>query len=124
MTIRERKKALSSVETTERYLKNRWDKLETEEEIINQPLNEDVSVCDPEMRQYFPRIFVSLQAHLSFFKSFFIRFTTSSWFCFERQSNSCSIMPSISFLPITFSIGCLNSTYGKLRNFFFIFFNF
>ena len=61
MTIRERKKALSSVETTERYLKNRWEKLETEEEIINQPLNEDVSVCDPEMRQYFPRIFVSFK---------------------------------------------------------------
>ena len=34
MTIRERKKALSSVETTERYLKNRWDKLETEEDIM------------------------------------------------------------------------------------------
>lgn len=58
MTIRERKKALSSVETTERYLQNRWEKLEAEDQIINQPLNEDVSVCDPEMRKYFPRIFI------------------------------------------------------------------
>ena len=58
MTISERKKALSSVATTERYLKTRWDKMQTEEDVINQPLNEDVNVCDPEMRQYFPRIFV------------------------------------------------------------------
>ena len=65
MTLKERKKALSSVETTERYLRNRWDKLETEDEVINQPLNEDVAVCDPEMRQYFPRIFVSCRKFLS-----------------------------------------------------------
>jgi len=58
MTISERKKALSSVATTERYLKTRWDKMQTEEDVINQPLNEEVNVCDPEMRQYFPRIFI------------------------------------------------------------------
>lgn len=56
MTLKERKKALSSVEQTEKYLNNRWEAIETQLEVINQPLNEEVAVCDPEMRLYFPRI--------------------------------------------------------------------
>ena len=38
----ERKKKVASIETTERYLLDREAKLDLAEELINQPLNEDV----------------------------------------------------------------------------------
>jgi len=58
MSMSERKKKVASIETTERYILNREAKLDLAEEHINQPLNENIEVCDPEMMTYFPRIIV------------------------------------------------------------------
>merc|ERR1712141_325265 len=41
---------------SEKFLINQAEKLDLSEELVNQPLNEEISVNDPEMMHYFPRI--------------------------------------------------------------------
>jgi hypothetical protein len=56
MSLKQRKKNLSSIEMSEKFLINQAEKLDLSEELVNQPLNEEISVNDPEMMHYFPRI--------------------------------------------------------------------
>ena len=85
MTLKERKKTLSSIEMNEKFLLNQNDKLEILEETVNQPLNEEIAVTDPEMMHYFPRIKVSyytkgVMLHSNSGVILLFRFTIFSWF--------------------------------------------